>query len=91
MINPLTDEKPLNAGTQCYSILEELKKAKGKEVTLFDLWRVSGSMAVATRISNLREHGHKITCRRERVGNRIHSFYSLESTPQTENEPQLKL
>lgn len=63
--------------TQCDSILAALQAANGQEVGLFDLYLASGSLAVATRVSNLRLDGHNIECRTERKQRQIHSYYRL--------------
>jgi biotin operon repressor len=78
----------LTAGTsQCSAILELLTASNGRWVPMIDLHRVSGSMAVHSRISDLRERGHDIQQRSERVGKSVRSYYSL--TPATGQLPLL--
>ena len=43
--------------SQCDLILELLAAANGRWVSMIDLHRVSGSMAVHSRIADLRERG----------------------------------
>lgn len=53
--------------TQNTAILNRLKESPGDWISLPELYRVSGALAVATRISNLREEGHNIENRTERL------------------------
>jgi hypothetical protein len=51
----------LAAGTsQCSRILAALQSAPGEWVSLPALWKASGSMAVHSRINDLRKRGHII-------------------------------
>lgn len=68
----------LAAGSsQCDLILELLAAANGRWVPMIDLHRVSGSMAVHSRISDLRERGHAIEQHSVRKGRAVHSRYRL--------------
>jgi catalase (peroxidase I) len=73
-------EFKLNKGglSQCEKILRFLKKKNGEWVSMVDLWRISGSMAVHSRISDLRKEGAIIEHKNERRPDGvIHSFYRL--------------
>jgi len=50
----------MNAISQTDAILRVLKRRKGSYVSLPVLARESGSLSPATRISNLRDRGHRI-------------------------------
>ena len=65
--------------TQCALILRRLQLTPNQWVTLPEIYEVSGSMAVAVRVSDLRKHGHIIECRVERAHNsrQLHSYYRL--------------
>lgn len=65
--------------TQCRLILAELRRADGGRVGLRRLHRVSGALAVPTRISNLRKAGFRIVNEIEHHGTEKHSFYRLEN------------
>jgi hypothetical protein len=53
-----THHPSITAGaSQCDLILELLAAANGRWVSMIDLHRVSGSMAVHSRIADLRERG----------------------------------
>lgn len=68
----------LVAGSQNSRILAKLMARPGKWVPAYTLLQVSGSMAVHTRISELRtEHGHNIQQRNLRNGRIIHSHYRI--------------
>lgn len=56
-----------SGSSQCACILAELKLVPGAWVTLTRLHAVSGSMAVHSRINDLRQRGHRIEHRNERV------------------------
>lgn len=74
------------AGTsQCDAILAELQARPGEWVGLFDLYLASGSMAVHSRIADLRARGHHIDQRSDRTSSRVLSYYRLRTTetPQT--------
>lgn len=63
--------------SQCDLILAELQRREGTWVSLIDLAATSGSMAVHSRISDLRAKGHSIDHRNQRKGRTIHSSYKL--------------
>lgn len=66
------------AGTsQCACILAELQLSPGAWVSLIRLHAISGSMAVHSRINDLRQRGHPIEHRNERIKKMIHSSYRL--------------
>jgi hypothetical protein len=52
-------------------------ESPGDAVSLWDLHQVSGSMAVHSRISELRERGHQITCSTTQQGKKVLSTYTL--------------
>ena len=63
--------------SQCDRILALLRERAGQWVPLPDLALVSGSMAVHSRIADLRKRGEQIEQRNERRGRMIHSSYKL--------------
>jgi len=63
--------------SQCDLILAALERAAGRWVGLPDLHRASGSMAVHSRIADLRARGLTIEHRNQRVGRSVHSSYKL--------------
>jgi hypothetical protein len=65
--------KSMTTQSQCGSILARLQEANGARVSLPDLHAVSGALAVATRISNLRTLGYDI----QNECKNGHSFYWL--------------
>jgi len=65
------------ADSQCGKILALLEQRRGEAVSLFDLWQVSGSMAVHSRISDLRERGYNISCVTKQTRGRVLSEYTL--------------
>lgn len=71
--------------SQCAQIHDLLHRHAGAWVSLPELAAVSGSMAVHSRISDLRAAGHSIQHRNQRVGRRVHSSYRL----QLESQPTL--
>ena len=74
----ITDHPSYPAGTsQCSNILAELEASHGEWVSLVRLHAVSGSMAVHSRINDLRQRGHRIEHRNERVKRMIHSSYRI--------------
>lgn len=84
----------LEAGSsQCACILAELQLVPGEWVSLPRLHAVSGSMAVHSRINDLRQRGHRIEHKNERVKRMIHSFYRLPSENQQSeiNNPQSEI
>ena len=68
--------KTQNEPTQTELVLTALKSAKGKPVSLFDLYLASGSMNIKARIYDLRQMGYTITNYIEGIRPR-HSFYTL--------------
>ena len=64
--------------SQCDKILARLQAANGEWVSMLDLWICSGSMAIHSRISDLRKRGHTIEqSNRNNHGRKVHSFYKL--------------
>jgi hypothetical protein len=73
-----THHPSATAGTsQCDSILRLLSASPGAWVSMMDLHRFSGAMAVHSRISELRGRGHDIAWKKQTHGKMIHSFYRL--------------
>lgn len=76
--------------SQCGRILAHLLKNQGRFVPMPELARIASptkkgfGLAVATRISNLRERGHVIDCSIKRFAGQPHSSYKLVSSPVTE-------
>jgi Helix-turn-helix domain len=68
---------PQAGTTQCDRILHELTANAGKWVSLLRLYRVSRSMAVHSRINDLRQRGHRIEQQSKHVRKMIHSSYRL--------------
>ena len=69
---------PTTAGhTQCEKILAALQATPGEWVSLLALWKASGSMAVHSRINDLRQRGHIIENRTPQVARQVHSSYRL--------------
>lgn len=66
------------AASQCEKILDYLQERVGQEVSMYQLYLVSGAMACHSRIADLRKRGHRITNRTERLkdGTRA-SYYTL--------------
>jgi biotin operon repressor len=74
----MTQHPSITAGTsQCDLILAALQRAAGRWVGLPDLHRASGSMAVHSRIADLRARGLDIEHRNQRAGRMVHSSYRL--------------
>ncbi len=74
----MTNHPSLTAGaSQCDLILAALERRAGRWVGLLDLHQASGSMAVHSRIADLRARGLEIQHRNQRVGRMIHSSYRL--------------
>ncbi len=74
----MTTHTSAHAGaTQCDTILASLKHHQGDWVSLVHLATVSGSMAVHSRINDLRQRGHQIAHKNERKGRMVHSSYKL--------------
>ena len=64
--------------SQCEMILAKLTIYAGQWVPMPDLWLISGSLNVHSRISDLRRRGHNIEQRNSYEGKRvIKSFYKL--------------
>lgn len=61
------------------AILKRLQDAKGGWVPMPELSRVSGSLNIHSRISDLRRAGYSIEQRSERHGRVILSFYRLSA------------
>lgn len=75
--------------SQCERILRRLQMTPNTWVPMPELYEVSGAMAVAVRVQDLRlRYGLTITQKSERVKGSpvIHSFYRLETEPQTSTE-----
>lgn len=72
-----THPSPAAGSSQCTCIHAELLAHQGEWVPLLRLHAVSGSMAVHSRINDLRQRGHAIEHRSERVKRMVHSFYRL--------------
>lgn len=74
----MTDHPSAKVGTtQCDIILASLRNKQGDWVGLPELAFTSHSMAVHSRISDLRLRGHQIEHRNQRKGRQVHSFYRL--------------
>lgn len=74
----MTTHPSIAAGqSQCEIILHLLISAAGQEVSLSTLHRHTGSLAVHSRIHDLRTRGHTIHHRSERHGRKIHSYYRI--------------
>lgn len=63
--------------SQCDLILAALLAANGSWVSILTLHNASGSMAVHSRIADLRARGHHIEHRNERAGRMVHSSYRI--------------
>ena len=63
--------------SQCNRILRTLLGNADRWVSMISLWRVSGAMAVHSRISDLRKRGYGITQKSLRVNGVVHSYYKL--------------
>ena len=72
-----------SGSSQCALILAALVEANGQWVGMLTLHQVSGSMAVHSRISDLRERGHTIEQKSSKTGRVVHSSYRLLA-PSTE-------
>jgi radical SAM superfamily enzyme len=60
---------PSASASQCDLILHALRQARGQWVTMMALHRASGSMAVHSRIAELRKRGHDIAQYNDQVRN----------------------
>jgi hypothetical protein len=73
-----TEFKSSRAGlSQCDRILKRLRAKKGKWVSAYQLHQLTNSLAVHSRISDLRHRGHQIENETEQVRGRQHSKYRL--------------
>lgn len=63
--------------SQCDLILAVLERHAGTWISLLELAAASGSMAVHSRIADLRARGKTIEHRNERKGRTVHSSYRL--------------
>lgn len=78
----MTQHPSTAAGSsQCDLILATLQRHAGQWVDLLALHRASGSMAVHSRIADLRARGLHIEHRNQRAGRMIHSSYRLHAIP----------
>ena len=69
-----------SAGTsQCDQILAELVAHAGEWVSALRLHQISGSLAVHSRINDLRGRGHTILQHSGRLGRKVLSSYQLVS------------
>lgn len=73
---------PAAGQSQCDLILAELRRKEGAWVSLPELAAASGSMAVHSRIADLRTRGLHIEQHNQRKGRMIHSSYRLTATTQ---------
>ena len=74
----MTTHTSTHTGTsQCAQILTLLKERHGQWVSVLKLASVSGSLAVHSRITDLRKRGHAIEQQSHRSGRKIHSEYRL--------------
>jgi biotin operon repressor len=64
--------------SQAQTILECLQLHRGAWVSMLHLHQQSGSMAVHSRISDLRSAGHDIEHKNETVERIVHSYYRLK-------------
>lgn len=65
--------------TQCELILARLEAARGAWVPMPELCRISGSLAVHSRIADLRERGYRIPRPKlDRCGRTVLSAYRIE-------------
>ena len=77
---------------QTKRILDLLLEHKGREVPSVDLHRAGSPSgngfcgSLSRRISDIRELGYTVDCRKEQVGQQIHTFYTL-----TENLKQAEM
>ena len=83
----MSSHPSLAAGSsQCACILAELQQQPCEWVSLVRLHAVSGSMAVHSRINDLRQRGHRIEHRNQRVKKMIHSFDRLVPASSSSNQ-----
>lgn len=79
-----TTHPSLAAGaSQCSIILNLLTNAAGEWVPLITLHVHCGSLAVHSRINDLRQRGHAIEQRSQRKGRMVQSFYRLPTADST--------
>jgi hypothetical protein len=86
---PTTHPSQKSGTSQCAAILRRLEQDRGEWVSLIDLWRVSSSMAVHSRINDLRQLGHTIDHHNERdpESGKIHSYYKLIAPAEPAADP----
>ncbi|MFU8894030.1 MAG: hypothetical protein ACNA8L_10415 [Luteolibacter sp.] len=70
--------------SQAQTILECLQHHRGAWVSMLHLHQQSGSMAVHSRISDLRKDGHPIEHKNEAVNRIVHSYYRLKPATPTQ-------
>lgn len=63
--------------SQCAQILAMLQERRGDWVSVLKLASLSGSLAVHSRITDLRKQGYTIEQQSHRSGRKIHSEYRL--------------
>ncbi len=63
--------------TQNAKVLAELKAMANQWVPMPHWYYMSGSMAIHSRINDLRQEGHIIEHKSTRSGRTVHSFYKL--------------
>lgn len=74
----MTTHTSTHAGeSQCAQILAMLQERRGAWVSVLQLASLSGSLAVHSRITDLRKRGHAIEQQSHRSGRKIHSEYRL--------------
>lgn len=77
--------------TQCDQILRRLQTSPGQWVGIPDLYAVSGSYVIHSRISNLRERGYDIDHKNVRAGRQCHSYYRLNVMAENQRLSQIEL
>ena len=70
-------ENEVAGKSQCRLILDTLKTRAGAWVAMPHLYKVSGSMAVHSRVADLRKNGHNIQNEKRRHGRKCFSYYRL--------------
>lgn len=76
-MNQRTYTRTRAGASQCALILRRLRRHAGRWVSLPTLWRASGSMAVHSRITDLRKRGATIEQQSLHRGRQILSRYRL--------------
>ena len=80
---------------QTKRILELLMENKGREVPSVDLHRAASPSgngfcgSLSRRISDIRELGYTVDCRKEQVGQQIHTFYTLTERLEQHDLPKM--